>query len=97
MASRVQKKQDKVAHHPLRGRRTKKFRAQRVFSAGVKFHNTGCASLDVILGGGYAEGRMINIIGDKSSGKWRPCLPGQGANVCPRPDSIAIKNESDDV
>jgi recombination protein RecA len=69
MASRVQKKQDKVAHHPLRGRRTKKFRAQRVFSAGVKFHNTGCASLDVILGGGYAEGRMINIIGDKSSGK----------------------------
>jgi recombination protein RecA len=30
---------------------------------------SGCTLLDCVLGGGWAEGRIINIIGDKSTGK----------------------------
>ena len=35
----------------------------------VSTFSSGCALLDCVLGGGYAVGRMINIVGDKSSGK----------------------------
>jgi len=35
----------------------------------VSLVSSGCAVLDCALGGGFAEGRVINIIGDKSSGK----------------------------
>lgn len=31
--------------------------------------STGCSLLDCVLGGGYARGRIINIVGDKSVGK----------------------------
>lgn len=36
---------------------------------GVEFLPTGCVLLDLALGGGWAENRIINIVGDKSSGK----------------------------
>jgi recombination protein RecA len=36
---------------------------------GTEFMTTGCQSLDSILGGGYAKGRMIEIFGPASSGK----------------------------
>jgi recombination protein RecA len=35
----------------------------------VKFINSGCTVLDQALGGGWAERRIINIVGDKSAGK----------------------------
>lgn len=35
----------------------------------IEFTSTGCALLDEALGGGPALGRVINIVGDKSSGK----------------------------
>lgn len=35
----------------------------------VKFWSSGTALLDLVLGGGWAEGRVVNIVGDKSSGK----------------------------
>ena len=33
------------------------------------FIPTGCTLLDLILGGGYPVGKIVNIVGDKSSGK----------------------------
>lgn len=33
------------------------------------FTSTGCTVLNCVLGGGYAQGRMVNIIGDKSTAK----------------------------
>lgn len=33
------------------------------------FTSTGCTVLDCVLGGGYAQGRMVNIVGDKSTAK----------------------------
>lgn len=35
----------------------------------VNFFSSGCTLLDLVLGGGWAESRMINIVGDKSTGK----------------------------
>jgi recombination protein RecA len=35
----------------------------------VKFVSTGTLMLDLPLGGGYAQGRVVNIVGDKSAGK----------------------------
>lgn len=37
--------------------------------ASVKFVTSGSIALDLILGGGYAQGRIVNIVGDKSAGK----------------------------
>lgn len=37
--------------------------------AGVRCITSGCALLDCVLGGGWARGRVSNIIGDKSVGK----------------------------
>jgi recombination protein RecA len=36
---------------------------------GTEFLTTGCLSLDKILGGGYAKGRMVEIYGGASAGK----------------------------
>jgi recombination protein RecA len=36
---------------------------------GVEFFPSGCLNLDLILGGGWAEERHINVIGDNSTGK----------------------------
>jgi len=38
-------------------------------SKGLEFIKTGCTLLDLVIGGGLPEGRIINIVGDKSSGK----------------------------
>lgn len=35
----------------------------------IKFIPSGCHLLDCVLGGGWAVGRIINLVGDKSSGK----------------------------
>jgi recombination protein RecA len=41
---------------------------------GVEFFSSGCTVLDLALGGGWAEGRYANIVGDKSSGKTLLCI-----------------------
>lgn len=35
----------------------------------VKFTTSGSHLLDKVLGGGWAQGRVVNVVGDKSSGK----------------------------
>jgi recombination protein RecA len=40
----------------------------------IKFISTGCHLLNLALGGGWAEGRISNIIGDKSTGKTLECI-----------------------
>jgi recombination protein RecA len=41
---------------------------------GVQFCHSGCVTLNCTLGGGWAEERVINIVGDKSSGKTLLCI-----------------------
>ena len=40
----------------------------------IEFISTGCHLLDLALGGGWAEARISNIIGDKSTGKTLECI-----------------------
>lgn len=40
----------------------------------LKFIPSGCTVFDCALGGGYALGRMVNIVGDKSTGKTLLCI-----------------------
>jgi recombination protein RecA len=40
----------------------------------IQFISTGCHLLDLALGGGWAEGRIANIVGDKSTGKTLLCI-----------------------
>lgn len=35
----------------------------------IKFIRTGCTVLDCVLGGGWPLGRVVNVVGDKSTGK----------------------------
>jgi recombination protein RecA len=56
---------------PSRARRSAAAKAGDYFSSnkGIKFFSSGCQLLDNALGGGYAQGRIVNIVGDKSTGK----------------------------
>jgi len=56
---------------PARRRRNKITAAVDYFvgNKGLTFFSSGCVLLDMALGGGYAQGRVINVVGDKSTGK----------------------------
>lgn len=41
----------------------------RTVKEGVEFLTSGCALIDCAVGGGWAMGRVVNIVGDKSAGK----------------------------
>jgi recombination protein RecA len=40
----------------------------------IQFIKTGCKLLDLALGGGWAEDRIANLVGDKSTGKTLLCI-----------------------
>lgn len=42
----------------------------------VSFSQTGSTLLDLVMGGGYANGRVINVCGDKSTGKTQLGIEG---------------------
>lgn len=52
----------------------------------IKFFKTGCTLFDLALGGGFAQGRMVNIIGDKSTGKTLITLEAIASNKRDNPD-----------
>lgn len=39
---------------------------------GVEFFSSGCPSIDKVLGGGWAKGRILELMGPESSGKAQP-------------------------
>lgn len=55
---------------PTRGKKRRTHAADYFLSnKGLKFFSTGGVLLDCALGGGYPGGRIVNIVGDKSTGK----------------------------
>lgn len=40
----------------------------------MRFISSGCTTLNLALGGGWAEGKIANIVGDKSTGKTLLCI-----------------------
>lgn len=78
MATRVKttaaapKARTRVQVKPAKGEPTtagNSYFADSTQRTGLEFVSTGCAVLDEVMGGGYALGRMSNLIGDKSTGK----------------------------
>lgn len=47
----------------------------------VKFISTGCKTFDLALGGGWARGRIANIVGDRATGKTLVAIEA-AANFC---------------
>lgn len=43
---------------------------------GVKFFSSGCTLLNLALGGGWGQGRIVNVIGDRSTGKTLLAIEG---------------------
>jgi len=55
---------------------------------GLEFFSSGCVLLDMVLGGGFALGRMSNIIGDKSTGKTLLAIEAAVNFHCTFPDGV---------
>jgi len=51
----------------------------------LHFIGSGCKNLDLALGGGWAEDRVINIVGDKATGKTLLCIEMCANFVLSRP------------
>src|SRR5258708_38432178 len=64
-------------------------------AAGITFSNTGCKTLDLALGGGWACDRVINVIGDKSSGKTLLAIEGGANFIFQFPDGLVEYREGE--
>lgn len=51
----------------------------------LRFIKSGCTRLDLVLGGGYALGRVINIVGDKAVGKTLLAIEAASNFLCDYP------------
>ena len=73
VAPRAKVKAEKAAVAPATRRKVVVKQEANYFSSGadknLQFVSSGCALFDEVLGGGYVLGRIVNIVGDKSSGK----------------------------
>ena len=61
----------------------------------IWFTSTGCAVLDEALGGGPALGRVINVVGDKSSGKTLLAMEIMAQTLLRYPGAMARYAESE--
>lgn len=52
----------------------------------IEFFSSGCTMLDCVLGGGWAVGRVSNVVGDKSTGKTLLVLEGAANFLRQYPD-----------
>ena len=59
----------------------------------IKFIKTGSTVLDMALGGGYPIGRMVNIVGDKSTGKTLLAIEAAANFAAKYPDGEIWYNE----
>lgn len=57
--------------------------------------STGCTLLDCVMGGGYAYGRMTNIIGDKSTGKTLQVIEAGANFIADNPNGLVVYGEAE--
>jgi len=60
----------------------------------AEFFGSGCTLLDCVLGGGYSLGHIVNIVGDKSTGKTLLAIEAS-ANFAQKYDGPITYNESE--
>ena len=61
----------------------------------ISFISSGCRTLDLALGGGWAEGRIANVVGDKSTGKSLLCIEAAANFIIKHPRSTVRYRESE--
>jgi len=61
----------------------------------LQFVSTGCAVLNCVLGGGYPLGRVVNIVGDKSTGKTNLAIEALANFVREYPEGIPYYIEAE--
>lgn len=61
----------------------------------IQFIHTGCTMLDCVLGGGYALGRVSNLVGDKSTGKTLLAMEGIANLFLQYPNARCRYNEAE--
>lgn len=61
----------------------------------LDFISTGCKTLDLSIGGGWAERRIINIVGDKATGKTLLCIEAAANFARKYPDGKIIYREAE--
>jgi recombination protein RecA len=62
---------------------------------GITFISAGAAIIDAMLGGGYACGRVVNIVGDKSAGKTLLAIEATANFHMTMPDGLKRYGESE--
>lgn len=62
----------------------------------IEFIPSGCALLDCVLGGGYPIGRVVNIVGDKSTGKTLMAIEASAnfAQLYPKGNIVYAESEA---
>lgn len=63
----------------------------------LEFFSSGCALVDEILGGGWALGRVSNVVGDKSAGKTLLAMEGMANFALKYPDGAMRYAEAEDA
>lgn len=62
---------------------------------GISFTHTGCTLFDCALGGGLANGRIINIVGDRSTGKTLLAIEGMANFARQHPKGLIAYREKE--
>lgn len=60
-----------------------------------RYFSTGCTLLDCVLGGGLVVGRILNVVGDKSTGKTLVCIESSANFLQTYPDGLVEYRESE--
>lgn len=63
--------------------------------ANIEFFSSGCTVLDCALGGGWALGRMVNVVGDKSTAKTGLVIEAQNNFIMKFPTGRPAYRESE--
>lgn len=63
--------------------------------ASLTFIPTGSQALDLVLGGGWAEGRIVNVVGDKSTGKTLLAIEAAANFIRTFPDGIVYYDDAE--
>jgi recombination protein RecA len=61
----------------------------------IQFVSSGCTTLDLALGGGFARGRIANIVGDSSTGKTLLAIEASANFVLSEPKAIVRYREAE--
>ena len=70
-------------------------RSQYFSSSSQEYFSSGCVVLDCVLGGGWAENKIINVVGDQSTGKTLVAIEAMINFLQKHPKGLLVFDESE--